>query len=148
MNQQLRQKIKLNGYRELVVNHCELVDLVVSLVERMDAQDARISQLEYLMTEEIMAGLVKPNECARSWRSWATGGGSSASPAKIRPQRRSRTLSGRWRGVARACGAFQRLFVHSPGYAHRMGRDSDGAAPDASGALRGLRRTDDDAHRP
>jgi hypothetical protein len=59
---QTAHQFKLNGHKALLADHCELVDLVTSLITRIDAQDARIAQLEYLVIEEIMAGLVKPAE--------------------------------------------------------------------------------------
>ena len=59
---QTAQQLKLNGYNALLADHCELVDLVAKLDQRTAAQDVRIAQLEYLISEEIMLGLAKPHE--------------------------------------------------------------------------------------
>ena len=58
---QTAQQLKFNDYNALLADHCELADLVAKQDQRIAAQDARISQLEYLLSEEIMRGLAKPS---------------------------------------------------------------------------------------
>jgi hypothetical protein len=112
MAQMDKTQIELNGHRALVEDHC-------LLVARVQTLEARVAELEYLWSEEIMRQLltersVPPNDSAADPYSPAV---FDPNPIAVKPT--GGVIADSWQKdgwVTQYVAAVEPGFVHSPGY--------------------------------
>jgi|WetSurMetagenome_2_1015567.scaffolds.fasta_scaffold303285_2 hypothetical protein len=103
---------------------------LIELARRNNELQEQVEELQGLVSGEMMAGLVKPSELREVVEELVHGWRIERQPSDIQDTTVTTTIEDvdrQMAGVGRVLGAFQRAYVHSPGYPQND-EDGDGAA--------------------
>jgi hypothetical protein len=89
---------------------------ILEMAERINELQETVEDLQGLVSGEMITGLVKPGELREVVAELGHGWRIERQPSNIPDETTVGDVDRQMAGVGRLLGAFQRAFVHSPGY--------------------------------